>query len=197
MYLSEKLFSICTGWISSIPNQLWIPGKPGAIESVFAVLGVLLFFLRYEEGKNIFRSLIYVLVPALLIQFLPYLDSSLRVTYLDVGQGDSIVIELPHRRAVYVIDTGGTVAFGEDNWKTPGSPFEVGRQIVVPYLRGRGIAKIDKLIVSHADADHVEGADEVLEEIKVSEIHISPGSRAELEMEDLIHLAEYKKHSSN
>ncbi len=64
-----------------------------------------------------------MIVPALLIHFLPYLDSSLRVTYLDVGQGDSIVIELPHRRAVYVIDTGGTVAFGEDNWKTPGQSF--------------------------------------------------------------------------
>ena len=42
------------------------------------------------------------------------------------------------------------------------------------------------------DADHVEGADEVLQEIKVSEIHISPGSRMELEMEDLIHLAKTK-----
>ncbi len=76
--------------------------------------------------------------------------------------------------------------------KLPDNPFEVGRQIVVPYLRGRGIAKIDKLIVSHADADHMEGADEVLEEIRVSEIHISPGSQMELEMEELIHLAEVK-----
>ncbi len=49
----REFISICTSWIASIPNQLWIPGKPGAIESVFAVLGVLLFFLRYEEGKNI------------------------------------------------------------------------------------------------------------------------------------------------
>ena len=188
----REIISICTSWISSIPYQLWIPGKPGAIESVFAVLGVLLFFLRFEEGKNIFRSLVYVLVPALIIHFLPYLDSSLRVTYLDVGQGDSIVIELPYRRAVYVIDAGGTVTFGEDTWKTPSNPFEVGRQIVVPYLRGRGIAKIDKLIVSHADADHTEGADEVLEEIRVSEIHIPPGSSTELEMDEVLLLAKQK-----
>ena len=45
----------------------------------------------------------------------------------------------------------------------------------MPYLKGRGITKIDKLIISHADADHVEGADEVFEEIRVREIHISPG----------------------
>ena len=118
------------------------------------------------------------LVPALLIHFLPYTDSTLRVTYLDVGQGDSAVIELPYRRGVYVIDTGGiSVRSGKHNWKTPDKQFEVGRKIVVPYLKGRGITKIDKLIISHADADHVEGADEVLEEIRVGEIHISPGSQ--------------------
>ncbi|QUW22187.1 DNA internalization-related competence protein ComEC/Rec2 [Sporosarcina sp. Marseille-Q4063] len=185
----REFIHILTNWIASIPYQLWTPGKPGVIESVFAVVGVLLFFLRYEEGKNFFRSLVFVLVPALLIHLLPYFDSTLRVTYLDVGQGDSVVIELPYRRAVYVIDTGGSVAFGKANWKTPGNQFEVGRQIVVPYLRGRGISKIDKLIISHADADHMEGADEVLEEIEVGEIHISPGSLTELEMEDLYHIA--------
>ena len=61
-----------------------------------------------------------------------------------------------------MIDTGGTVMFGEDTWKTPDNHFEVGRKIVVPYLKGRGISKIDKLIITHADADHMEGADEVL-----------------------------------
>ncbi|WHT47544.1 MBL fold metallo-hydrolase [Sporosarcina thermotolerans] len=97
----------------------------------------------------------------------------MKVTFLDVGQGDAIVIELPHRQKVYVIDTGGNVNFGEPNWRTPEKEFEVGRKIVVPFLKGRGINKIDKLILSHADSDHIEGADEVLEEISVKEIHIS------------------------
>ena len=107
------------------------------------------------------------------------------MTFLDVGQGDSAIVELPYRKAVYVIDTGGTVSFGETSWKTPEKKFEVGRQIVVPYLKGRGITKIDKLIITHAHSDHMEGADEVLEEIHVGEIHITPGSELEKEMEDL------------
>ena len=77
--------------------------------------------------------------------------------------------------------------------KHPTSPFEVGRKIVVPYLKGRGITKIDKLIISHAHADHVEGADEVFEEIRVNEIHITPGSETEKEMEDLMRIATEKK----
>ena len=84
-----------------------------------AVAGVFYFLFGVNEGKRFFKLLPFVVVPALVIHFVPYLDSSLRVTYLDVGQGDSIVIELPYRKAVYVIDTGGTVTFGEANWKTP------------------------------------------------------------------------------
>lgn len=182
------MISDATGWISSLPYQLWTPGKPDAFWASLAVVGVLLFFIRCEEGANVFKSLPIVLVPALVIHFIPYMDSSLKVTFLDVGQGDSIVIELPFRQAVYVIDAGGTITFGEPNWKTPTKQFEVGRKVVVPYLKGRGITTIDKLIISHADADHMEGADEVLEELKVAEIHISPGSELEVAMKEIIQI---------
>ena len=163
------------------------------LEVVFAVAGVLYFFVKYEEGVLLRRCLPFAVIPALIIHLLPYTDGTLKVTFLDVGQGDSAVIELPYRKAVYVIDTGGTVSFGEDSWKTPEQQFEVGRKIVVPYLKGRGITKIDKLIISHAHADHVEGADEVLEEIRVDEIHITPGSETEKEMDDLMRIATEKE----
>ena len=64
--------------------------------------------------------------------------------------------------------------------------YEVGRQVVVPYLRGKGISTIDKLIITHADADHVEGAEEVLQEMRVKEIHITPNSYHKEVMDDLL-----------
>ena len=54
--------------------------------------------------------------------------------------------------------------------------YEVGRQVVVPYLKGKGISSIDTLILTHADSDHVEGAEEILKEIRVREIHVTPNS---------------------
>lgn len=182
-----------TSWLSTLPYQLWTPGKLGPLEATLAVGGVLYFFIMYEKGARLANCLPFVIVPALLIHLLPYTNTTLKVTYLDVGQGDSVVIELPFRKAVYIIDTGGTVLFGEDSWKTPGQPFEVGRKVVVPFLKGQGITKVDKLILTHAHADHVEGADEILEEIRVNEIHITPGSDAEKEMEDVIEIAEKKR----
>lgn len=184
---------VVTSWLSALPYQLWTPGKPEALWATLAVLGTLFFFVRLEQGAKWFTALPLVLVPAFLIQLQPYTDGALHVTFVDVGQGDSIVIELPYRQAVYVIDTGGTVTFGEATWQTPDKPFEVGRKIVVPYLKGRGITTIDKLILSHADADHMEGADEVLEEIEVKEIHISAGSEQEKTMEAINRLAKEQR----
>lgn len=181
-----------TAYLASLPYQLWVPGRPGSILSALAVSGTLLFLIALERGVKAFRAIPFALVPALLIQTAPYADSALRVTFLDVGQGDSIVIELPHRRGVYVIDTGGMVNFGEPTWRTPEKVFEVGRGIVVPFLKGKGIAKIDKLIITHADSDHMEGADEVLEEIRVDEIHISPDSEKEKTMEIVMRMAKEK-----
>ena len=49
-------------------------------------------------------------------------------------------------------------------------PFEVGKDVVVPFLKGKGITKIDKFILTHGDTDHTGGAFAVLEEINVKEI---------------------------
>ncbi|WP_060206055.1 DNA internalization-related competence protein ComEC/Rec2 [Sporosarcina koreensis] len=195
-----SLYVPLRGWIeaftehvASLPHQLWVPGRPRVILSALAAGGTLLFLIALERRMKAFQAIPFVLVPALLIQMAPFLDSALRVTYLDVGQGDSIVIELPHRRGVYVIDTGGTVSFGEPTWRTPEKAFEVGRGIVVPFLKGKGITNVDKLILTHADSDHMEGADKVLEEIRVDEIHISPGSEKEKTMEDVLWMANEKE----
>lgn len=182
-----------TEWLAALPYQLWTPGKPAASLLILAVAGVLLFLVGLERGVRKSYLFVSLLVPSLFIHLHPYADSSIRVTFLDVGQGDSIVIEMPYRKGVYVIDAGGTVQFGEADWRTPDKPFEVGRKIVVPYLKGKGITSIDKLILTHADADHIEGADEVIEELKVKEIHISPGSLKESAMEDVRRLAAEKR----
>lgn len=183
----------CTTFISSLPYQVWVPGRPTSILSVLAVVSTLFFFIVLERGKKPIRAIPIILLPALLIHFIPQIDPSIRVTYLDVGQGDAIVIELPHRRGVYLVDTGGNVRWGEPDWRTPEKNFEVGRRIVVPYLRGRGITKIDKMILSHADSDHMESADELLEELRVDEIHISPHSEKEKTMEDVMRIAKEKE----
>jgi len=79
--------------------------------------------------------------------------AELRVVFLDVGQGDAAAIESPSGK-VLLIDTGGVFADGSDN---------EGRRTVGPYLRSRGVRRIDMELLTHPHADHIGGAATLLE----------------------------------
>ncbi|MGE7944638.1 DNA internalization-related competence protein ComEC/Rec2 [Lysinibacillus xylanilyticus] len=177
-------------YVQELPFQLWSPGKPAIWLICVALISVLAGFY-FIEIKHYGKFAVVIFIPAICIHLLPMLFNETKLTFLNVGQGDSTVIELPFRRAVYVIDSGGLLRFEQELWKTSESPYEVGRQVVVPFLKGKGIRDIDIFIVTHADADHVEGAEEILQEINMHEIHLTPGSMDKPIMQDL--LVEAKK----
>ncbi len=80
------------------------------------------------------------------------------VTVLDVGQGMAVVVQTQEH--VIVFDTGPSF-FGGSN---------MGDRVVLPYLAGRGIERIDMLIVSHADIDHAGGARALLSALAVDAV---------------------------
>lgn len=98
-------------------------------------------------------------------------DRTGTVSFLDVGQGDAILISTPERRHI-LIDTGGNVRFRNpgDEWKERRRPYDTGEDLLVPLLKKRGVGRIDYLIVTHADADHIGGARAVLEHLRVDRL---------------------------
>jgi competence protein ComEC len=109
-----------------------------------------------------------------------YGSKELVVTFLDVGQGDCILVETPEGRK-FLIDGGG-VDQAEDIRRSGNQDLEigglgyraykdaVGAKVVVPFLRRKGINQLDLVILTHPHADHVGGLNEVLEEIKVDQV---------------------------
>ena len=77
-------------------------------------------------------------------------------TLLDVGQGLSAVIQTEHHNLVF--DTGAKLS----------DSYDMGASVVLPFLRIRGIQKIDMLVVSHGDNDHIGGVNSILKGISVS-----------------------------
>ena len=83
----------------------------------------------------------------------------LRVTLLDVGQGDALLVDFPDGRSM-LVDTGGLV----------GSPVDTGKRAVLPLLRARRRARVDTLVVSHPHPDHYGGLAAVLDGVEVGEV---------------------------
>lgn len=95
----------------------------------------------------------------------PYASNEGRVTMLDIGQGDAFIIELPYRKGVFMIDAGAIIPFSER-----GLNDRVYKQVIKPYLMGRGINKIDTIFITHQDSDHDGSVPFVVNDFAVDEI---------------------------
>lgn len=83
----------------------------------------------------------------------------LEIVFLDVGQGDAIFIKTPSRRTM-LVDGGGFPPKKEGR-------FDVGENILLPYLEARGIKKLDAVIATHMHNDHTHGLGAVLRAMPV------------------------------
>ena len=185
----RSFLTVCILKIASLPHQMWNPGKLTYWQMIIAYLGVGYAFVLLETQRPLRKTLLALGIPVAIIVATPYFDSALEVTFLNVGQGDATIVELPHKQGAILIDAGGLLRFDQQAWKHSNTPFEIGREVVVPFLKGSGINNIDTFIWTHADSDHIEGAEEILEEINVEEIHVTPGAIYESTLQEAFQTA--------
>lgn len=128
-----------------LPGAVWTAGCPtfwkmGILYLLEGLLLCIWYRRRWRLGLRalLLMGLWFVLAPS----------GPLRVTMLDVGQGDSILLQLPGGENV-LIDGGST------------SRQAVGQYVIAPALRYYGIAEIDYVVATHMDADHISGIEEL------------------------------------
>ncbi len=105
----------------------------------------------------------------------------LRVTALDVGQGDALLVDLPDG-SLMLVDGGGFV----------GSPVDPGVRVLLPVLRARRRTRVDVVVLSHPHPDHFGGLTAVLSEVEVGQLWDTGQGRAEgagSEYDNLLRLA--------
>ncbi len=93
---------------------------------------------------------------------LPYMNKELKITFLDVGQGDSILVQFPSQK-VLLIDGGGI----------KGSDFDLGKNVIAPYLLKNKIKKVDYIINTHPHHDHYKGLSYIIQNFSPEKIWIN------------------------
>ena len=146
-------------------------GRPslGILLLLLLIIGLLYDCYRHKKVAIFLFSIIALLF----FQIKHPLENE--VTVVDIGQGDSILVR-DVKGQTLLIDVGGKVRFSEKkSWQKRLADSNAERTLI-PYLKSRGIGKIDQLVLTHTDTDHMGDMLEVAKELKIGQVLVSPGS---------------------
>lgn len=139
--------------LSALPQAVWMQHAPPAWSIVVAVLGALWLLLPRGFPARWLGAVL--MLPIFLVAPEPPPDGALRLIVFDVGQGLSVAAQTRNHALLY--DAGPDFSGDADS----------GNRILAPALRALGVAKLDGLMLSHDDLDHIGGAASVLQAMPV------------------------------
>lgn len=172
---SLKFFEILCGICSKIPSSVWTPGRPSGANIVIYYLTILIFLMQPFKKNRIWNiGIIIPSIAAVSIRLHFYFE----MTFIDVGQGDGIYMETPEGTTV-LIDGGSS-----DNKKLYEYTLE-------PFLLSKGRKKLDAVIVTHCDNDHISGIRKIFtgDNIKVKTLYMPSTTMTDEVYTELIELA--------
>lgn len=144
------------GWLAAMPGAVWLVPVAPRWAQIAALVGAVLLVLPLPRRARLLA------VPLLLPLLLPPRElppvGAFDLLALDVGQGTSVLIRTHSHLLVF--DAGPQYSRESD----------AGQRVLLPLLRARGEARIDRLVLSHRDLDHVGGAGALLKALPVDDV---------------------------
>lgn len=137
-------------------SSILLPTPPIFIILMYYIIVYNLFFAKNKKVYVILLATISVLI---IMKFIP--NKYINVNMIDVGQGDAVYVETAKGKTV-LVDSGGTEK----------SNYDIGENILVPYILDRGKVCIDYAFLSHMHEDHIEGIYAVIQKLKLKNLII-------------------------
>lgn len=165
LYLITSILEKTSLYTSNINIFKQVLSKPSII---LIIIYYLVIILILSKNKH------YYLILILLIfhKTIPLYNSNLEVVMFDVGEADSMLISTPSKKVNILIDTGRGIDINN----------------IIIYLKSIGISKLNYLIITHGDEDHIGGALYLIDNFKVDNVILNKGDYTELEVELITHL---------
>lgn len=172
--------------IGNIPfSKIYLPTpKIYMIIIYYLTLFIILKYKKIIDKKIIKKIIAILLVFSILINIVILkIPKNLEIYFIDVGQGDSTLIITPNKKKI-LIDGGGA---------SENSTYDVGKNILLPYLLDKQIINIDYIIFSHFDSDHSQGLAYTMQELKVNNVIIGKQFEMSKNYEEFIKIVKDKK----
>ena len=123
----------------------------------------------------------------------PIADGKLRLHFLDVGQGDSALVVFPDGETM-LIDGGGRPKLRDkdDTNFSPDTP-RIGEAVVSEFLWDQGYSRIDYILATHADADHMQGLSDVAKNFEIGKLIVGSTPVGDPEYDELMRVADRRR----
>ena len=145
---------------------------------------VIYYILIYKIIRNIsIKNVVYIILIIIIFIFYKSFVIFPTITFLDVKQGDCLIVRILNKNIL--IDTGGISNYNNFN-------YDLSKNILIPFFESEGIKKIDYLILTHGDFDHMGEAINLVNNFKVEKVIFNCGPYNDLEKE-LIKVLNKKK----
>lgn len=143
-----------TSIIERTASLVFVSGRLNPLILAVWAVALILLLLEMEKGLKLHSILVYALLFISLAasnRFTPFGE----IVIIDVGQGDAILIKEPFNRGVTLIDTGGVVSWKEiEEWEVRQNQYSIGSHVLAPFVKSRGVGKIDTVLITHLHYDH-------------------------------------------
>lgn len=156
-------------------SKLIFPSLPRYYYILY-IVGVVIFIYFYN--KKII-SVLPILLLALFNYLYPVFFNQNYLMFLDVGQGDSILIHSKDK--TMLVDTGGVINYSREKWQERKNRKSLTNYVTIPVLKKLGIRKIDYLVLTHGDFDHMGEALKLIKQYRVEDIYLNQGNFNSLE----------------
>ena len=143
------------------------------------LIALIKYKFKINKNKNI--NIVAMLVCITIIFNFYLFPRKIKIYFVDVGQGDCTFITTPKNKTI-LIDGGGSEL----------GNYDVGKNVLLPYLLDRGYTKIDLVIISHFDSDHVKGLLTIINELKIKKVIIAKQTEKSKNYEELLKIANEK-----
>lgn len=155
--------------------------------TMWVMVSFLLFTLWCYHAKSKWIFWLNFLLWHIFILNIPYYwRFEDRITMIDVGQGDAMLIQPAMSSSNWLIDTGGKLSWSSDFKSLNQVDKEFAHRTIVSALRGLNVDYLDGIIITHADIDHMGNLSEVLQNFQVDKIIINTSTQKSKEWAEII-----------